>query len=241
MKQRVLIGELMDDPALPAHEHDHALSGLARLNALSRAHAPIARAAETLARGDRPLRLLDVATGSGDVLAGVVHALRRRGVRVQASACDVSAHACETAQSRLAARGISARVFTTDATSEGPFEGAPYDCVMNSLFLHHLDEKACTGVLARMARSAHRVVVSDLVRSRLGYAMALAASQLVTRSRVVHTDALRSVRASFTADELAALAQQAGMPGIRVQRVWPERALLVWDDPNASALLPRTL
>ncbi len=232
MRERELIGELMDDPSLPAAEHDRALAGLARLNALSRAHAAIASAVMPASPEGRPLRLLDVATGSGDVLSGVVRALERRGVRVEAHACDLSQHAYAAARERLLARGVDAHVFVADATAEGPFPGGPYDCVMNSLFLHHLTADACAAVLARMARSAQRVVVSDLVRTRLGYALALAASRLFTRSRVVHTDALRSVRAAFTPEELAELARCSGLEGARIGRSWPERALLVWDAPG---------
>jgi hypothetical protein len=42
--------------------------------------------------------------------------------------------------------------------------------------------------------------------------MVALASRLVTRSPVVHTDAVLSVRAAFTKPELLSLAERAGMP-----------------------------
>ena len=63
-----------------------------------------------------------------------------------------------------------------------------------------------------MAAAAKRtVVVNDLVRSGLNLALVGAASRLLTRSPVVHTDAVLSVRAALTRTELVAMAKRAGL------------------------------
>ena len=65
---RDLQPELMDDPALSADEHRRALRGLTRLNALSGSANVLWPAVRKLARElGRPVRILDVATGAGDV------------------------------------------------------------------------------------------------------------------------------------------------------------------------------
>lgn len=98
-----------------------------------------------------------------------------------------------------------------------------------SLFLHHLDEAGVRRVLAEMARvSRVGLVVSDLRRSRAGLMMAAMASRLVTRSPVVHVDALKSVRAAWSAEELADLAREAGLRSATVDRILPQRLLLRW-------------
>ena len=59
----------MDEPGLDPVEHARALRGLARLNRLSRAGNAIAR--ELIAWSDelgRGLRVLDIASGGGDVV-----------------------------------------------------------------------------------------------------------------------------------------------------------------------------
>jgi 2-polyprenyl-3-methyl-5-hydroxy-6-metoxy-1,4-benzoquinol methylase len=112
------------------------------------------------------------------------------------------------------------------------FEAASVDVVMCSLFLHHLSEPDAVRVMAEMARVARRcVLVSDLRRCRAGLAAAFLATRIGTRSRVVRIDAVRSVRAAFTEDELSRLAETAGMRGSLVFRRWPFRMLMVWTRP----------
>ena len=66
LARRECIPELMDDPALDPAEHRRALAGLARLNRVSDSPGVLWPAVRELARGG-PVRVLDVATGSGDV------------------------------------------------------------------------------------------------------------------------------------------------------------------------------
>ena len=66
----------------------------------------------------------------------------------------------------------------------------------------------------------------DLGRSLPGLAIAWLGTRLLTRSPIVHTDALLSVRAAFTPDEALDLARRAGWPAPRIERVWPCRWLL---------------
>jgi len=75
------------------------------------------------------------------------------------------------------------------------------------------------------------VIVDDLIRSRLGYALAWAGTRLLSRSWVVHTDGPLSVRAAFTPEELLRLAERASLSGAALQRFWPERQRLIWSPP----------
>jgi hypothetical protein len=70
------------------------------------------------------------------------------------------------------------------------------------------------------------VAVDDLRRNRLGTALAVVGMQFLTRCDVVHTDGLRSVRAAFTIDEAAGLAQRAGLGNYTIRSHWPFRFLL---------------
>ena len=68
--QRSRRPELMDQPGLELAEHVRALQGLGRINVLSRVGSilwpPIERLARLKGMNDRPLRVLDLATGGGD-------------------------------------------------------------------------------------------------------------------------------------------------------------------------------
>jgi 2-polyprenyl-3-methyl-5-hydroxy-6-metoxy-1,4-benzoquinol methylase len=113
--RRVLTPELMDDPTLDAREHGRALRGLARLNRVARSDAilwPEVRRLAAECAG--PLRLLDVATGSGDVPIALARRAARGGLALEVSACDVSRVALEHAERRAAAAGVALRLWRHD-------------------------------------------------------------------------------------------------------------------------------
>lgn len=229
MRQRDLQPELMDDPALPADEHRRALAGLARLNAWSDSVGVLWPAVRKLA-GElgRPVKVLDVATGSGDVPLGL---WKRADSKLELSACDISAVALDAAETRSRAAGASVNYFRADALAEPLPTG--FDIVVCSLFLHHLSDDDAVILLARLAAATERLVlVNDLSRSRWNLGLVWTATRLVTRSRVVRVDGPLSVRAAFTRSEAAALAMRAGLAGATVTGRFPCRWLLTWRKPS---------
>lgn len=219
--------EVMDQPGLAPDLHAQALAGLERINWWSRSAAilwPPLHAVLTRA-GGRPVRLLDVATGAGDVVLGLWRKARRQGLPLQIEGCDCSATAVAHAQRRAAQQQCDARFFTCDALA-GPLPGEP-DVITCSLFLHHLEAEQAVGLLRRFASAARQLVlVNDLCRSQAGLLLAHAATRVLTRSAIVHTDGPRSVRAAFTPAEARELARRAGLRGVSVVRRWPCRWLL---------------
>ena len=98
-----------------------------------------------------------------------------------------------------------------------------------TLFAHHLDEVDVVRLLEVMAlRSRKLVLVDDLIRSRIGFALAWMGTRLLSRSWVVHTDGPLSVRGAFQPDEMMSIAKQAGMKNAQIKCSWPERYLLTW-------------
>ena len=231
MSPRELQPELMDDPALPADEHRRALLGLARLNALSGSVNVLWPEVRKLARElGRPVRILDVATGAGDVPLGLCTLAARAGIPLELSACDISPISLEAAEARFRAAGASIRLFRTDALAEPLPTG--FDIVVCSLFLHHLTEADAVTLLGRLAAATeHLVLVNDLSRSRWNLGLVWCATRSVTRSRIVHVDGPRSVRAAFTPGEARRLAERAGLTGATVSSRFPCRWLLTWRKP----------
>lgn len=222
--------ELMDEPSLDASEHARALAGLRRVNWWSRSAAIVCPALQSLAAGssrERPLRLLDVACGGGDVTAAIARWTRLAGLPVQVSACDISLTALEIARGRADSAGQSIEFFQHDVLNQ-PLP-AQFDVVICSLFLHHLEEPAAERVLRSMAAaSARAVLVNDLIRSRRGYLLAMLGTRLLSRSRIVHVDGPLSVAGAFTPQEAVRLCERAGLHGATVSRHWPQRFLLTW-------------
>jgi 2-polyprenyl-3-methyl-5-hydroxy-6-metoxy-1,4-benzoquinol methylase len=216
--------ELMDDPSLPADRHERALTALGRINAVSRAASRLLAEVTRVHRGGvGPVRVLDVACGGGDVLAGVARGARDRGIAIEVHGCDLSGPALDRA------RTLDRSIVTHRLDALRDELPGDFDVVTSNLFLHHLDQAHAVGLLRRMTAAARQsILVQDLLRTRRGYALAWLGLHTLTRSDVARVDGLRSVRAAFALEEVEALRAEAGLETARVVRVWPERFVLHW-------------
>jgi len=231
--------ELMDDPGLAEAEHLHALAALARINAVSRTAARLAAQVGSLLATPTPAApppiVLDVACGGGDVTLDLARRLDRAvgGGRVQVVGVDVSPRAVERARRAAARRSLDVSFEVRDVLAAGC---PPCDVAVSSLFFHHLDDEAAARLLRGMAAVARRgVVVSDLVRSRIGLGLALVGTTLLSTSRVARVDGPLSVRAARTPAEYRDLCTAAGLEAVTLRRVWPERMMLRWQRPGPGS------
>ncbi len=217
----------MDAPELDRSEHIQALRALARVNLLSLTTRRIWIELRKRGMGrDRPTRLLDVGCGGGDVILALSSRARNEEVPLEVSGCDSSPVALSHARAEAERTKLEAHFFQLDVI-RSPLPGG-FDLICSSLFLHHLDEEAAVDLLSGMARAGKSVLVQDLVRSQLGYWLALGALRVLSASRVAWVDGARSVQASFRIPEVKELARQAGLEGASVVSCWPERFLLTW-------------
>lgn len=225
----------MDDPALDADAHRRALRTLEIFNSVSQAARPIARAVQRHCPNATSIRLLDVATGSGDVAMTVARFIARRGVNVQLVLCDISKTALESACERMMHNEQPVELIKTDVVVEGiPLFDQSVDVVMCSLFLHHLTDDSVRDLLRELARVARRIVViSDLRRCWAGWLVARAAG-LLSGSPVVRIDAPRSVEGAFIERELLQLARRSGLEELEVRRSFPFRMLATWMRPEET-------
>jgi len=219
----------MDGPEVSEPERRRALRGLARINRWSgvaeRIWQVIERTLQEL--GLQSFSLLDVAGGGGDVAITLGQLAAKRGVSLDITLLDRDAGGLALASENAERAGVAVRCWAADALAGTWPEG--FDVVMCSLFLHHLEEEQAVVLLSRMARSAWRLVlVSDLRRSAVGWAVAWAGCRVLSRSPVVHHDGPTSVRAAWSVEEVESLAQKARLQGARVERCWPWRWMLTW-------------
>ncbi len=218
----------MDQPDLDPSLHDAALTSLERLNAWARSARIVWPAIHRVARRmpDDPCRVLDIATGAGDLPLALNERAASVGVELKITAVDISRQAI--AHAKRKADGIGDIVdFRRCDVFRDEWPGEEYEVVMCSLFLHHLDEAQAVELLAKMyAAATQLVVVSDLRRCAPGLWLTQVAAHTLSRSPVVRVDGPRSVRAAFTVEEVRSLAQRAGWREFEVTPVWPFRLLL---------------
>jgi 2-polyprenyl-3-methyl-5-hydroxy-6-metoxy-1,4-benzoquinol methylase len=221
----------MDRSDLDPARHAAALRGLARINWWSRSAGILWQPLAALARRlGRPVRVLDVASGGGDLTVGLWKRAAKSGVALHLEGCDLSPVAVAHAQALVRRAGANIRFFVHDALN-GPFLPG-YDALVSSLFLHHLDEEQAVGFLRQSAETAaHLVLVNDLERSRSHLMLAHLAVRVLTTSEVVRFDGPASVEGAYTPTEALALAERAGLRGATAARRWPFRYLLRWERP----------
>lgn len=229
MKTRQRTPEIMDTPGLDRAEHEGALRGLGRINLFSRSVSilwkPIARNAR--AYPGRKLRVLDLASGGGDVARGLARRAKAAGLPVEVHGADLSEQAINFASERAQSEGLNVRFFALDAITDTlPTD---YDVLTCTLFLHHLSNEDASKLLGKMAASARKMVlVDDLIRSQLGYTLAWTGCRLLSRSKMVHHDGPASVLSAFQVKEVRAMAEAEGLSGATIRTHWPERFLLSW-------------
>lgn len=238
MIARKRVPELMDDPNLDYHSHAQALRGLARLNAASFSHGSIWSEIEHEARrASQPLRILDVATGGGDIPIALYLRAKRLGLKVEIVGSDISANAISYAKNVALQRQAEVEFITLDVFKDNL--PADFDIVMTSLFTHHLDPDDVVMLLAKMSRAARvKVLVNDLVRSEISYCSVWLATRILSRSAVVHYDGPVSVNASFTASELLEMAIRADIGSATIKSFPPCRQMLVWPRDSAESERP---
>ncbi|WP_153557181.1 methyltransferase domain-containing protein [Roseimaritima sediminicola] len=219
----------MDQPGIAPDVHHGALQGLSRINRFSGTVGAIWKPiAETQQRLGRPLRVLDVACGGGDLAISLARRGSRRGVPLEVAGCDLSDVAIDYARQNAARQAVAANFFRADVLAQ-PLP-AGYDVICSSLFLHHLETDDAANLLRGMhAAGPQLILISDLLRTRLGYVLAWTGCRVLTRNRLCRIDGPLSVRAAFRVAEVVDLVAQCGLSGARVEKRWPERFLLVWE------------
>jgi 2-polyprenyl-3-methyl-5-hydroxy-6-metoxy-1,4-benzoquinol methylase len=235
LASRDLQPELMDDPALDHQQHLRALRGLARVHALTgttaRLWKPIRALIESMETDE--LTIMDVGCGDGVLLRQLSMRAQRMGCRLRLIGCDFSSRAIELCGQAEQSTKIPIELHQIDVTRDPLPRGA--DVIINSLFLHHFTESEVVSILEQFATHAGRLVlIEDLLRSQLGYVLCWIGVHLLTRSPVVHTDGLLSVRAAFALSEIRPLLDRAGMANAKLYRHWPERFMIEWS-PDAKA------
>ena len=224
--------EIMDAPDLPPARLVETLKGLGLVNTITRSSRlmwPDLVAAARRNPGES-LRVLDIACGGGDVLITLARWAAKAGIAVELAGCDASAEA--VAYAREQAAKSSARVaFSELRVARDPLPDG-YHMIMSTLFLHHLEENDAVAFLREAAAKARdRLVIQDILRSRLSYWFARLGTRLLLLNDICRIDGRRSVEGAFTRDEANALARAAGLEDVEIAQRFPFRYLIRWVRP----------
>ena len=208
--------EFLDGEMLDALELRKNLREMAMLNRLPGGIGDSVRAVERLLGDQSEATVLDVGTGSGDFARRL---RRRRHVEVIAS--DVRPEILEIAARNLAGSN-HVSLLRADARAL-PLGDGEVDVAHASLLMHHFDPDDAITALAEMRRvSRLGVVINDLRRGPLPFAMTAAAVLVLSRGAYTRHDGVLSARRAYTLAELDTLATRAGLKRVSSSaRFWP--------------------
>jgi SAM-dependent methyltransferase len=213
--------ELMDSDETDFETFRACLVDLGTVNTLTLAHGPTLRFLAGLSgRGrlprDRPVTIVDVGSGYGDMLRLIAGWAARRRIDVDLTGIDLNPWSTRAAQD---ATGSGIRFVTSDLFDYRPAQ--PVDIVISSLFAHHLDDAALLRFVAWMERTA-RIgwFVNDLHRHPLPYHAFRWASWALRFHYFVQHDGPVSIARAFTAADWRRTLAAAGVPAGRAEIKW---------------------
>lgn len=169
----------------------------------------------------RPLRILDLGCGNGDLLRVVAKWGRQTGRPLALIGIDGNAFTVNYAE-RLSA-DFPEISYRTEMIPSDYLKKEPYDVVLCTLFLHHFATDGLLQLLKVITNQARiGVVVNDLHRSRMAYFL-FNLLTLFIPNRMVREDGLTSILRGFKRRDLEQLNAQLPKMSSRIRWRWAFR------------------
>jgi SAM-dependent methyltransferase len=226
---RAQLTEWMDEPC-SFEDFEACLRDLAVVNRVTFSYRPTRIWLERLvvrvglaALNGRPLHIVDVGCGQGDMLRHVARWARRRSIPVRLTGIDLNPYAARAA-SAIASPDASIEWLTGDAFSYTPAAGI--DVVISSLFAHHLPDGEIIRFLAWMEGAArYGWFINDLHRAALPCRLFRLVAWAARWHPFVQHDGPVSFRRSFRQPDWQRYLAQAGvdLSSVKIEEFRPAR------------------
>jgi 2-polyprenyl-3-methyl-5-hydroxy-6-metoxy-1,4-benzoquinol methylase len=199
--------ELMDRLQPVSAELERDLHNIRRFNRWFGSYTLISFFLRRWIKSGARLRIVDLATGSGDIPRLIADYARSVGAEVRIDALDQQAATLEIAR-KLSADYPNIAFIQANILEWGPPE--PYDIVLCTMALHHFSEHDAVGVLRRCRELSRRLVlVSDLRRGWLGTIGVYLLTATIFHEPMTKHDARLSMARAFSFSEMRDLAKRA--------------------------------
>jgi 2-polyprenyl-3-methyl-5-hydroxy-6-metoxy-1,4-benzoquinol methylase len=220
--------EMMDRPQVVSPELERDLQRLRQLNDWFGSYRLVLKFMRRWIRPGARLRMIDLATGSGDIPRLLVDFARKIGAHIEVDAVDQQSATLQIA------RQLSAEYPEISFHEANILEwdcAESYDIVLCSLVLHHFSVEDAVKILRRCrALSKRFVLVADLRRGFFLQTGVYALTGLIFRETMTRFDARLSAERAFSFPEMRDLAIRAGWENFghkkfqfARQAIWLER------------------
>ncbi|MGB7408701.1 MAG: methyltransferase domain-containing protein [Pontixanthobacter sp.] len=223
LEQRLIAEEMMDADDLDEATYIAVVHDLARVNALTLAYRPTIQFMRRLVRhreADRPLRILDVGFGDGDMLRRIARWAAKRNIAVDLVGIDLNPRSLAAVKERTTdAMGIDYRI--GDYAS---LAGEGWDAIISNLVAHHMSHDQLIAFLRFMQAEARLGwLVNDLHRHGFAHTVYPPMARLFGCHPIVQHDGKMSIARSYRPQEWPDILREAGVADARVHRVFPFR------------------
>ncbi len=228
---RAELRELMDEPCTRAQLRA-CLRDIARLNRWFLGYRPLFHWLNLVARASsaRAIRILDVGCGNGDALRRTERWALQRGVAVELTGLDINPDAVTIAAE---ASSSSIRWIASDVFRYEP--DRPVDCIISSLFTHHLSEADVIRFLAWMeSHSTLGWFVNDLSRAPVPYHLLRVFTKLARLHPFVQHDGPVSIARAFVREDWERMCAAASLapPAVSIVPFQPARLCVIRNKPQ---------
>jgi SAM-dependent methyltransferase len=200
--------ELMDRPQPVSAELESDLENIRELNRWFGSYALISLFLGRWIKPGSRMRIVDLATGSGDIPRLIAEYGRKVGAELQIDALDRQSATLEIAK-KLSVRYPEISFVEGDVLERQPVES--YDIVFCTMALHHFSEDDAVKLLQRCRELSRQfVLVSDLRRGLLATIGVHLLTVTVFREPMTKYDARLSAARAFSFPEMNRLARRAG-------------------------------
>jgi len=219
---RTLLPEKMDGPGVPEKEIRQALHELEVINRLLGGYRVIFDALRQLEWTDKPVTIMDLGCGGGDMLRAIAGWAYRKKRKVHLIGVDrnkmMTDYASERSRLFPNIRFKTMDVFDPELLKEKA------DITMNSLFCHHFDNDQLVDLIRRMKElSSRAVIINDIDRHWFAYHSIKWITALFSKTYLVKYDGPLSVARSLNRKEWETILQRAGATSYKLRWMWAWR------------------
>jgi len=238
--RRADLQEMLDDPSVPIGTRKELLIELDRSNRkfgtyqsfVQRFHRFLEEGA--LARLPVPCRILEIGSGSGDLVHQISEWADARGIAFEFHLMDIDPQILAWAQARLAQRGISVHVHVAGDQHLAQFENGEFDFIYSMHVLHHIQPyerlKSAMHEAVRVARRG--IFMVDFDRRFYGVTMARLWNRAHHIDKRIAKDGVISLRRAYSNREVRDLCRA-------LQPTWQVRIDVMWPEPYFVLMLQK--
>ena len=210
--RRIESEELLDEHDVPREDMERSLRDLRRFNK----YCGGTNVYRGLVRRFAPTSIVDIGTGTSDLLESVAYVPLRVGVDFKI-------------EHLLYLRDGSRVHRVVGDAHRLPFRDGAVDLVTSSHFFHHFSPEENAGILGESLRVARNVAMTDTRRHYVPLLFVSLLGLLRAVGHVTRLDAPASVRQGYTVAEVREVAARVRASKAQVVRKWPFRwAVLLW-------------